>query len=232
MPKGRKSKKIKSDPSQSTMASDQSVASAQEEKPAEQTEQAVSQVIPEFVRSDAQQVRPGDTHITESKISGQQSRSTENSLDNQKMESTLQEESLEFLAFKLSDEEYAVELLKITEIIRLPGITPVPRAPKTIRGIISLRGTIVPVFDLRIPLGLKELPSARKTRIVVAMSGNGVVGLWVDEVSEVVKIRVNEIEPPPSVVGGEESEHLTGVARFKGRLLILLDLEKALLLKK
>jgi len=139
---------------------------------------------------------------------------------------------LELLAFRLANEEYAVDLLKIKEIIRFVEITRVPRTPSAIKGIISLRGTIVPAFDLRIRLGLEESPPERKTRIVVVMLEKGLMGLIVDEVTDVIKIKANEIETPPSVVGGSESEHLIGVVRSKGHLLILLDLEKALVLEQ
>jgi purine-binding chemotaxis protein CheW len=212
MPRGRKLKKTHA------------------EKPAELAELAIAQPIPETVRSEVQDAPSESTNVAPSESTDPPSRLAEGGPGEPSQEISPFGEALEFLAFKLSDEEYAVELLKITEIIRLPEITPVPRTPRTIRGIISLRGTIVPVFDLRIPLGLKDLPATRKTRIVVVVSEKGAIGLWVDEVSEVVKIGADVIEPPPSVVGGTDAEHLKGVARFKGRLLILLDLEKALLL--
>lgn len=135
---------------------------------------------------------------------------------------------LELLAFRLADEEYAVDLLQVKEITRFVEITRVPRTPSAIKGVISLRGMIIPAFDLRTRLGLEESPPGRKTRIVVVMLEKGLMGLVVDEVTDVIKIKANEIEPTPFAVGGSEAEHLIGVARFKGRLLILLDLEKAL----
>lgn len=139
---------------------------------------------------------------------------------------------LELLAFRLANEEYAVDLLKVKEITRFVEITRVPRTPSAIKGIISLRGTIIPAFDLRTRLGLEESPAERKTRIVVVMLKKGLMGLIVDEVTDVIKIKADEIEPPPSAVGGSEADHLIGVVRSKGHLLILLDLEKALALEQ
>lgn len=138
---------------------------------------------------------------------------------------------LELLAFRLADEEYAVDLLQVKEIIRFVEITRVPRTPSAIKGVISLRGTIIPTFDLRTRLGLEESPAERKTRIVVVMLEKGLMGLIVDEVTDVIKIKADEIEPPPSAVGGSETDHLIGVVRSKGHLLILLDLEKAMALE-
>ena len=137
------------------------------------------------------------------------------------------DQTLELLAFQLADEEYAIDLLIIREIIHLVAMTPVPRVAPFIKGIISLRGTIVPIFDLRTRLGLAESPLGRRTRIVVVTLEKGLMGLIADHVTEVVKVKVNDIEPPPTTSGGLASGHLKGVTHLNGRLLILLDLEKA-----
>ncbi|MFQ5950152.1 MAG: chemotaxis protein CheW, partial [Nitrospiria bacterium] len=88
----------------------------------------------------------------------------------------LPEEIIELLAFRLADEAYAVDLEKVKEIIRLAEITHVPRAPAIIKGISSLRGTIMPIFELRTRLGLRESPSDRRTRIIVMMIEKGLLG--------------------------------------------------------
>jgi purine-binding chemotaxis protein CheW len=137
------------------------------------------------------------------------------------------EEVLELLAFKLADEEYAVDVLMIKEIIRSVEVTRVPRRPDFIKGIISLRGKVIPIFDLRIRLGLKESESNRDTRILVVAVQKGMIGVITDGVTEVVKVNSREIEPPPAVGGGSSEGHLKGVTRVNGRLIILLDLEKA-----
>jgi purine-binding chemotaxis protein CheW len=142
-------------------------------------------------------------------------------------ESAEGEEILELLAFKLADEEYAVDVLMIKEIIRSVEVTRVPRRPDFIKGIISLRGKVIPIFDLRIRLGLKESESNRDTRILVIAVEKGMIGVITDGVTEVVKVKTPEIEPPPAVGGGSAEGHLKGVTRVNGRLIILLDLEKA-----
>jgi purine-binding chemotaxis protein CheW len=138
------------------------------------------------------------------------------------------DEVLELLAFRLADEEYAVDILMIREIIRLVDITRVPRRPSFVKGIISLRGTIIPVIDLRTRLGLAESASDRSTRILVVGLGRGLIGVIADSVTEVVKVALSHIEPPPAAGGGSSSGHLKGVTRVNGRLLILLDLEKVI----
>jgi purine-binding chemotaxis protein CheW len=136
---------------------------------------------------------------------------------------------LELLAFRLADEEYAVDILMIREIIRQVDITRVPRRPSFVKGIISLRGTIIPVIDLRTRLGLTESPPDRSTRILVVEFGKGLISVIADSVTEVVKVALSDIEPPPAAGGGSSSGHLKGVTRVNGRLLILLDLEKAII---
>jgi purine-binding chemotaxis protein CheW len=138
-----------------------------------------------------------------------------------------EEETIELLSFRLSNEEYAVNLLKVKEIIRLLEITRVPRAPSTINGVISLRGTIVTIYDLHSRLGLKKHPPNRKNRIIVVALEKGMVGYIADEVVEAFKFKVSEVEPPPSMLGEKQTEHLQGVVRLGDRMVILLDIQKA-----
>ena len=137
------------------------------------------------------------------------------------------EEAEEFLAFYLGNEEYAVDIMNIREIIVPVGITSVPKTPTFIKGIISLRGTIIPVFDLRIRLGLPETASRAEERFLVFGLIKGLMAVIADRVTEVVRIRKNDLEPPPGAIGGTSSEHITGMTHFEGRLIILLDVEKA-----
>jgi purine-binding chemotaxis protein CheW len=137
------------------------------------------------------------------------------------------DEILELLAFKQADEEYAVDILIIKEIIRSVEVTRVPRRPAFIKGIISLRGKVIPIFDLRIRLGLKESEVSRDTRILVIAMEKGMIGVITDGVTEVVKVKSRDVEPPPAVGGGSAGGHLKGVPRVNGRLIFLLDLEKA-----
>ena len=140
------------------------------------------------------------------------------------------EEAEEFLAFYLGNEEYAVDIMNIREIIVPVAITSVPKTPPFIKGIISLRGTIIPVFDLRIRLGLPETASTAEGRFLVFGLEKGLMAVIADRVTEVVKIRKNDLEPPPSAIGGTSSEHIRGVTHLNGRLLILMDLEKAVIM--
>ncbi len=145
--------------------------------------------------------------------------------------SELENETLiprEYLAFYLSGEEYAVDIMMIKEIIKPVVITHVPRAPDVISGIISLRGTILPILNLRKKLGLKDLELGRQARIVVVSSEKGLVGLMVDAVTGVIKLSDSEIEPPPSVLNEIEVEFVKGVGRYKERFIVFMDVNKVL----
>lgn len=137
-------------------------------------------------------------------------------------------EMAELLAFWLADEEYAVDILEIQEIIKMPAITEVPRTPPTVLGIISLRGTIVPVLDLRRVLGLESRPLTRMTRILVLRADGDPVGLVVDRVTSVVRLDKEAIEPVPRSMQTEGGELLRGVGRFGERFLIIIDLPSIL----
>ncbi len=132
------------------------------------------------------------------------------------------------LAFSLGDEEYALNIVGISEIIKVKEFTDVPRAPGFVLGVISLRGVVVPVFDLaeRLNLGKSELTA--NSRIVVCQSGEITAGLLVDSINQVIKLADDSIEPPPAVLSGLERDFMTGVGRHKGRMVILLDVENVL----
>ncbi len=131
----------------------------------------------------------------------------------------------EFLAFLLAGELYGVELTRIREILSPPPMTPVPRAPRTIIGVCSVRGLLVTVMDLRRCLKLEEAPPTRRARILLSESSQGeVIGLLVDEVRQVMRLGEAEIEVATSVLGGDASEHVLGIGRPHGEMLILLDI--------
>lgn len=136
---------------------------------------------------------------------------------------------LELLSFKLGQEIYAVRLTSIRQIIKLVPITMVPRAPDHILGILSLRGTIIPVFDLRRRLRLGVTEPTRKSRIIVVAEGRYMIGMIVDEVLQVVRLPETSLEPPPSMLATVESEFVEGIGRTQNRMLILLSLEKIML---
>jgi purine-binding chemotaxis protein CheW len=138
---------------------------------------------------------------------------------------------IEYLAFVLAGETYAVQIAHVAEILRPPPITEVPRAPATMLGVISVRGKLVTVVDLRRRFRLPEAPIDRKSRILLADVGKGEqVGLLVDEVQQVWRLAFEEIEQS-NVLGGEQPAHIAGIGRpagSGGTILILLDLKPIL----
>ncbi|HWP35270.1 MAG TPA: chemotaxis protein CheW [Thermodesulfobacteriota bacterium] len=134
----------------------------------------------------------------------------------------------ELLAFRLANEEYALDIGVVEEIITPRPITEVPLTPDFILGLLSLRGRIVPVFDLRRRLSLAAAPLSRDSRIIIAAEGGRIAGLAVDGVSGVVRLPAAAIGPTPAVVGGTDAEFLAGLGRADGRLLILLNLGRVL----
>jgi purine-binding chemotaxis protein CheW len=131
----------------------------------------------------------------------------------------------EFLAFNLAADTYGLELARIREIVSPPPITEVPRAARDVVGVCSVRGLLVTVIDLRRRLRLEERPTTRLTRILLSYTDSGeVVGLLVDEVLQVVRLKESEIELASSVLGGDMSDHVMGIGRPAGDIIVLLDL--------
>lgn len=138
-------------------------------------------------------------------------------------------EATEHLAtFFLDREEYGVDVRQVQEIRRVSEITSVPRAPEFIRGVINLRGRILPVLDLKRKLGLGEVVAGRATRIVVVRVRERLLGLLVDGASQVLKVEVSRVEPPPEEVVERGGDYIRGVAKLDDRLIILVDLERLL----
>ncbi len=141
---------------------------------------------------------------------------------------------VELLGFRLGTETYAIPLVKIQQIIKPRPITLVPGAPHHILGIISLRGMIIPIFDLRRRLGLEPGPASRQSRIIIIKVGDNVLaGMFVDQVMEVARIPKDSIEDPHAIFSsagpGMEAEFLDGIARHKSLMLIILNLERVVL---
>ncbi len=138
-------------------------------------------------------------------------------------------EAMEHLAtFSLDREEYGVEVRLVQEIRRVSEITVVPRAPEFVRGVINLRGRILPVVDLKKKLGLGEVAIGKASRIVVVRLRDRLLGLLVDGASQVLKVPVSRIEPAPDEVLNKGGDTIRGVAKLETRLVILLDLPKVL----
>ncbi len=136
--------------------------------------------------------------------------------------------TLELLAFAVADEEYAVPIVGVQEIIKVPLITEVPRTGRAVLGIISLRGTIVPVLDLRRVLELEETPPSRPSRILVVRTEEDPVGLLVDRVNSVVRLDGSQLEATPRAIRRQTSDFVRGVGRLGSRLVIVLDVNAVL----
>jgi purine-binding chemotaxis protein CheW len=132
------------------------------------------------------------------------------------------------VTFFLAKEEYGVDVRLVQEIIRVAEITPVPRAPAAIKGVINLRGRIIPVIDLKRRLGLGEVEASRVARVVVVKLKDRLIGLLVDGASQVLKVPLSTIEPAPEEVVEIDANYIRGVAKLESRLIILVDLVKVL----
>lgn len=138
-------------------------------------------------------------------------------------------EASEHLAtFVLAREEYGVDVKQVQEIRRVTEITSVPRAPEFVRGVINLRGRILPVLDLRRRLGLGEVTVGRASRIVVVHLRGRLLGLLVDGAQQVLKVPVSQVEPAPEEVVQKGGDYIRGVAKLADRLIVLVDLERLL----
>ncbi len=147
------------------------------------------------------------------------------------MESSAVETSTDthqFLTFALGEEEYGVEILKIQEIKGYSAITPLPGAPAYVKGVLNLRGTIVPILDLRKKFGLPEVEYTQFTVIVVVQVAGKVTGFIVDAVSDVLTVQGGDIQPTPDLQGQVDTTCLTGLAKAGERLVILLDIDRVL----
>jgi len=138
------------------------------------------------------------------------------------------DELLQLVSFKIGEEEFGVDILKVQEINRMIDVTRVPNAPAYVDGVINLRGKVIPVVDLRSRLGMARREHDKNTRIVVVELSGKVVGFVVDAVSEVLRIPKSVTEPPPALAAGMNAEYITAVGKLNDRLLTLLDLERIL----
>ncbi len=130
----------------------------------------------------------------------------------------------QLLTFLIGDEEYALDIETIREIIKPREVTDLPRVPGFILGIISLRGIIIPIYDLKQRLRLGTSALTASSRIVVCQQADRVVGLLVDSISQVMRIPLRNIEPPPAVLSGIDRDLIEGVGRYQGKMMILLHL--------
>ena len=136
---------------------------------------------------------------------------------------------VEYLAFRLGVDTYAVPIGEVREILKLPPVTEVPRAPSDIVGVVSVRGLLVTVISLRTRLRLPGSEPSRKGRILLVMGAyEEVIGLYVDEVLQVYRLAESEIEVAATVLGGRLGDYIVGLGRQEGALLTLIDLRPVL----
>ena len=132
----------------------------------------------------------------------------------------------EYLAFKLGDEEYGIDILKVQEIRGYENVTRIANAPEFIKGVINLRGIIVPIVDMRIKFNLGE-PSYDQFTVVIILSIAGrVMGMVVDSVSDVTTLQPDQIRPAPQMGSALNTDYLVGLGTVEERMLILLDIER------
>ncbi len=132
----------------------------------------------------------------------------------------------EFLTFTLGDEEYAIDILKVQEIRGYDAVTKIANTPDFIKGVINLRGTIVPIIDLRIKFRLGRAEYNQFTVVIILNVADRVVGVVVDSVSDVIMLGQDQIKAAPQFSGGTNTDHITGIGTMGERMLILIDIEK------
>ncbi|HLP41471.1 MAG TPA: chemotaxis protein CheW [Fibrobacteria bacterium] len=137
-----------------------------------------------------------------------------------------------YLTFQLGKEIYGIEILKVQEIIGMMPVTHVPKTPDFVRGVINLRGKVIPVVELRSKFGLQGREDTERTCIVVVQvawaTGTVTMGLLVDEVSEVLNVTGDQIEPPPSFGSSVDTDFILGMGKVGQKVVMLLDVDKVL----
>lgn len=137
-----------------------------------------------------------------------------------------------YLTFTLADEEYGIGILKIKEIIGMMPVTSVPQTPDFVKGVINLRGKVIPVMDLRLRFGMEAIDYTDRTCIIVVeITGETekvMIGIVVDTVSEVLNIKAEEIEEPPGFGTKLDTDYILGMAKMEGGVKILLDIDRVL----
>jgi purine-binding chemotaxis protein CheW len=137
-----------------------------------------------------------------------------------------------YLTFTLAGEEYGIGILKIKEIIGMMPVTSVPQTPAYVKGVINLRGKVIPVIDLRLRFGMETMTYTERTCIIVVeiadVSGTVQIGIVVDSVSEVLNIKGDDIEDTPAFGTRLNTDYILGMAKMEGAVKILLDIDKVL----
>ena len=132
----------------------------------------------------------------------------------------------QYLTFRLDGQEYGIGILKVQEIKGWDKMTPIPNSPAYVKGVLNLRGVIVPVFDLRLRFGLPEAERDTFTVIIVVNIGGRLAGIVVDAVSDVINVGADQLCAAPEYDGQRNREFIKGLAQVEGKLLILLDIDR------
>lgn len=132
----------------------------------------------------------------------------------------------EYLTFTLGNEEYGIEILKVQEIRGYEAVTKIANAPEFIKGVVNLRGTIVPIVDMRIKFNLGTVEYNQFTVVIILTIGERVVGMVVDGVSDVITLNAEQVKPAPDFSTTFDSEYITGLGTVDERMLILVDIER------
>ena len=134
----------------------------------------------------------------------------------------------QFVGFRLLDQEYVFPIGQIQEIVILDRVTRMPQVADYVEGVSNLRGTIIPVINLRLLFGLESRPADDETRTIVVNVGTRTMGCTVDAVTQVIRIPVDDIQPAPDIIAGEGTPWIDGFAKIDDRLLIVLDINELL----
>ena len=129
-----------------------------------------------------------------------------------------------FLTFVLADEEYGIEILSVREIIGLLPVTPVPQSPYYVKGVVNLRGQVIPVVDLRLKFDMETIDATDETCIIVVQTGGHQLGIIVDKVSEVLDIHGEDIVDAPTLGTEINTDYIMGIGKSEGRVTLLLDI--------
>jgi purine-binding chemotaxis protein CheW len=138
----------------------------------------------------------------------------------------------QLVSFTLEDVEYGIDILRVHEILRIPEITRLPNTPSYIKGVINLRGNVIPVVDVRERFGFPQIEITDLTRIIVIESEGRQIGLFVDNVSQVIRINEKNIDPPADLIEGVSEDFITGIGRLKDHLIVILNLTNILFEKE
>jgi purine-binding chemotaxis protein CheW len=138
------------------------------------------------------------------------------------------DETRQLIEFRVGAEHFGIDIVRVKEIIRAREMTRLPMAPRFVKGVINLRGDLVPIIDLRDKLGVEAAGDVEASRVIVVDVAGSLVGMVVDGADHVVRFPVDRIGPPPAIIGGAATEYIEGVGKLDDRLVILVNIDRIL----